>query len=128
MSSTATDGAFFVYLEDVDEQGHVEYVTEGQLRAIHRKLSVQQPPYVTLVPYRTFNRADAMPLVPGEVAELTFDLLPTSYVFKKNHAIRVALAGADKDHFAIVPDEPPTLTFYRTAACPCHIDLPTMPK
>jgi putative CocE/NonD family hydrolase len=128
VSSTATDGAFFVYLEDVDEEGHVEYVTEGQLRAIHRKLSNEQPPYVTLVPYRTFKRADAMPLVPGEIAELTFDLLPTSYVFKRGHAIRVAVAGADKDHFAIIPDEPPTLTFYRTALHPSRISLPTMPR
>ncbi|HNP31326.1 MAG TPA: CocE/NonD family hydrolase C-terminal non-catalytic domain-containing protein, partial [Nitrospirales bacterium] len=26
-------------------------------------------------------------------------LLPTSYQFKKGHRIRIALTGADKDHF-----------------------------
>ena len=34
LSSTATDGALFVYLEDVDENGAVTYVTEGELKAL----------------------------------------------------------------------------------------------
>ena len=128
VSSTAPDGNFFVYLEDVDESGHVDYVTEGQLRAIHRKLSDEEPPYVTVVPYRTFNRADAMSLVSGEVAELTFDLLPTSYVFKEGHAVRVAIAGADSDHFAPAPGTSPTIKCHRDSVHPSHIDLPTMPR
>ena len=128
VSSTAPDGNFFVYLEDVDESGHVDYVTEGQLRAIHRKLSDEEPPYVTVVPYRTFNRADAMPLVSGEVAKLTFDLLPTSYVFKEGHAVRVAIAGADSDHFAPAPGTSPTIKCHRDSVHPSHIDLPTMPR
>ncbi len=33
VSSTAPDGDFFVYLEDVDENGEALLVTEGQLRA-----------------------------------------------------------------------------------------------
>ena len=45
VTSTETDGAFYVYLEDVSPNGHVTYVTEGQLRAIHRKVSTATPPY-----------------------------------------------------------------------------------
>ena len=45
LDSTASDGTFFVYLEDVDERGRVAYVTEGQLRAIHRRISDAVPPY-----------------------------------------------------------------------------------
>jgi predicted acyl esterase len=82
------------------------YVTEGQLRAIHRKLSDEDPPYAQLVPYRTFSRADAAPLVAGEPAELTFDLLPTSYLFQAGHRIRVAVACADRD---TVPSRHPRL-------------------
>ena len=43
VSSTATDGEFFAYLEDVDANSTVTYVTEGELRAIHRKLSMDPP-------------------------------------------------------------------------------------
>ncbi len=127
-SSTAEDGNFFVYLEDVGPRGRVEYVTEGMLRALHRKLSDEPPPFRTPVPYRTFLRADASPLVPDEVAELVFALYPTSYLFKKGHSIRVAVAGADKDHFENNPDAPPTVRFHRSARFPSHIDLPVMSK
>ena len=126
VSSTATDGEFFAYLEDVDAKPKVTYVTEGELRALHRKLSTEPPPYNQVTPYHSFKRADAMPLVPGEVAELVFALQPTSYVFKRGHAIRVALAGADKDHFAVLPGPVPTWDVQRNATYASHMDLPVM--
>ena len=128
VSSTATDGQFFVYLEDVDERGRVLAITDGQLRAIHRKLSDKEPPYRDVSPYHSFERADAMPLVPGEIAELVFDLLPTSYLFRRGHSIRVAVAGADADHFAPLTGDPPTVQVYRGGAHPSHIDLPVIPR
>lgn len=126
VTSTASDGTFFVYLEDVDPRGHVSYVTEGQLRAVHRRLSDAPPPYRQAVPYRTFQRSDAQPLVAGEIAELTFDLLPTSYLFRPGHRIRVAIAGADADHFAILPGGPPTVCVHRSRLHASHIDLPVI--
>ncbi|RJP15303.1 MAG: CocE/NonD family hydrolase [Candidatus Abyssobacteria bacterium SURF_5] len=129
VTSTESDGNFLVYLEDVSPDGHVTYVTEGQLRAIHRKVSDAEPPYRLVVPYHTFKREDAMPLVPGEVAELQFDLLPTSYLYKKGHSIRIAIAGADADHFALLKsDPPPALQFQRNEAYASAIDLPVIPR
>jgi putative CocE/NonD family hydrolase len=129
VSSTASDGNFFAYLEEVGASGDVIYVTEGQLRAIHRKLSEEEGLYRSAVPQRSFEKKDAMPLVPGEVAELVFDLLPTSYLFKKGSSVRVALAGADKDHFALLKQEPaPTLTFHRNRAHASAIALPVVPR
>ncbi len=62
LCSTASDGNVFVYLEDVDPQGRVRYVTEGELRVIHRKLSTKTPPFeLPPVPYRTFRKEDAGP-------------------------------------------------------------------
>ncbi len=129
ITSTADDGNFFVYLEDVASDGHATYITEGQLRALHRKLSDDEPPYPHAVPYRTFKKEAAMPLRPGEVAEMVFDLLPTSYLFKKGHSIRVAVAGADKDHFALrQTDPPPTLQVYRNSAYASAIELPMVDR
>ncbi len=128
ISSTATDGTFFVYLEDVDERGRISFVTEGQLRALHRRLSDATPPYRSPVPfYRTFLRADAQPLVPGEVAELKFDLLPVSYVFRRGHSLRVALAGADADHFLQLGGAP-TIRVYRGGAHASGIVLPVVKR
>jgi len=129
VTSTATDGAFFVYLEDVDETGKVMYITEGMLRAIHRKVSTDPPPYNLLAPYHSFKRKDSMPLVPGEVAELTFGLLPTSVLIKKGHRIRIAIAGHDKDTFARIPAEgTPVITFARNKRYASFVELPLVQR
>jgi len=129
VASTENDGNFFVYLQDVGPDGQIHYVTDGQLRALHRKISEQKPPYTSRVPYRTYKRNDAAALEPGEVAELVFDLLPTSYLFREGHSIRVAIAGADKDHFPLMKvDPPPTLKFYRNNVNASAIDLPVVPR
>ncbi|MBD0325236.1 MAG: CocE/NonD family hydrolase, partial [Pyrinomonadaceae bacterium] len=128
VTSTHKDGAFFVYLEDVDEAGKVTYLTEGQLRAIHRKVSNDAPPYtMPAVPYHTFRKKDAMPLVPTEIAELKFALLPTSVLIRKGHRIRVAIAGQDKSVFARVPaDGTPTISLARNKQYASFIELPTV--
>ena len=105
VTSTHTDGAFFVYLEDVDENGKVTYLTEGELRALHRRVSNEQSPTKLPVPYHTFLKKDAMPLVPGQVAELKVGLQPISALVKKGHRLRVAIAGHDKDTFIRIPAE-----------------------
>lgn len=125
VASTATDGAFFAYLEDVDESGKVTYLTEGELRAIHRKVSTEPAPYRLGVPSHSFKRKDAMPLVPGKVAEIKFGLLPTSVLIRKGHRIRVAIAGHDKSVFARIPAEgTPVITVERNKSRASFIELP----
>ncbi|MBP8000998.1 MAG: CocE/NonD family hydrolase [Chloroflexi bacterium] len=103
IQSTHTDGNFFVYLEAIDEQGHSHYLSEGMLRAIHRQVATEAPPYQQFVPYHSFKRADALPLVPGDVAELTFGLNPISALLRRDWRLRVSLTGADKDTFQQIP-------------------------
>jgi putative CocE/NonD family hydrolase len=126
VSSTHTDGAFIVYLEDVAPDGRVTYITEGQLRAVMRRISEEAPLYRKYGPHRSELRADAMPLVPGEVAEIPIELWATSVLFRKGHRIRVAIAGADKDTFLRYPRDGgvPTITVERNRKRPSRIDLP----
>jgi hypothetical protein len=123
IASSATDGQFFAYLEDVDGQGRVTYVTEGDLRALHRKVSTEAP-YTAPVPYHSYLHKDLELLSPGQPAELDFDMIPTSYLFQKGHSIRIALAGADRDHFDPPSFAPPTVKYFRDATRPSHMTLP----
>lgn len=126
-TSSETDGAFLVYLEDVDESGKVTYLTEGHLRAIHRHITDRQPPFRLFVPHHSFLRADATPIVPGEVAELRFGLLPVSARVRKGHRLRVAIGGHDKDTFARIPgDAFPTITVERNRVHASRIELPVV--
>ena len=127
VASTEPDCAFYVYLEDVDEQGHVTYVTEGQLRAIHRKISAEPPPYRLQVPYHSFKEADALPLVPGELSEVTFGLLPTSVLIRKGHRLRLGIAGHDEGTFVRIPASgTPVWTVARNRVHASYIDLPVV--
>ncbi len=114
MTSTTDDPRIFAYLEDVTPDGTVHYVTEGQLRAIHRRLSDDKPASHGPMPYRTFRRDDHRDAPPGELLELEFDLLPTSYLFARGHAIRLCLAGEDVDHFERGPAATHTVRTHRS--------------
>ena len=132
VDSNAADGALFGYLEDVWPNGEVRYVTEGDLRLIHRAVGTS-PLAGDPVPFHSFLLADARPMIPGETTEVTFDLLPTSYLFKAGHAIRLALAGADAGIFAEIPaaspqhpaPRPPVYSFHRDRAHASRLVLPT---
>ena len=124
--STHDDGLFIAYLEDVAPDGRVTYITEGQLRGVMRRVADEPPLYRKIGPHHSELRADAMPLIPGEVAELTFELWATSVLIKKGHRLRIAIAGADKDTFARYPLDGgvPTIAVERNARYPSRIVLP----
>jgi putative CocE/NonD family hydrolase len=128
VSSTHEDGAFYVYLEDVGPDGRVSYLTEGLLRAIHRRTAdPATAPYVPLGVFHTFKKADALPLVPGETAEIAITLLPVSTVFKKGHSLRLAVAGHDDSLKDRYPRQgTPVLTVERSSTHPSHVLLPVM--
>jgi putative CocE/NonD family hydrolase len=127
LASSHTDGAFFVYLEDVDPNGPVRYITEGVLRGIHRKVSVDPSPWTRPTPYHSFRSEDAQPLVPGEVAELALGMHPTSVLFRAGHRIRIAIAGHDASAFRRVPAEgTPEILVQRNSRFPSYIELPVV--
>jgi putative CocE/NonD family hydrolase len=126
ITSTAQDGNFFVYLEDVTETGFPLHY-RGVLRASHRAISA--PPYNNLgLPYHRSYAEDLADL-PGQPVELVFDLLPTSYAFDVGHRIRVTITCADK-YNALTPElnPPPTVSLYRDADHASHIVLPIIPN
>ncbi len=129
VASTISDSAFFIYLEDIDEAGKVTYLTEGELRAIHRKVSKDKPPYWMIVPYHSFKKKDAMPLVAGQTSEINFGLWPVSVLIKKGHRIRVAIAGHDKSVFARYPATgTPVFTVERNKRNASFIELPVIKR
>jgi hypothetical protein len=124
MSSTTQDAAVHVYLEELLPDGQIRYITEGVLRASHRRVS--EAPYPTVDTYHSHLRRDAKPLVPGEVVTLVIDMLPTSYLFKAGNRFQVSIAGADQDNFERVPNDGsiPVFRVHKSALYPSRIELP----
>lgn len=129
VSSTASDGAFYVYLEDVAPGGKVTYITEGQLRALHRRITNEDHGRAILGPAHSHLRKDGAPLRPGETAELKIGMYATSVLVRKGHRIRIAIAGHDAANFARVPaDGEPEIEVYRDAVHASYVELPAKPR
>lgn len=125
LSSTQTDGAVIVYLESVAPDGVVTMLSEGGLRLIHRKVSNKPPPYPQFGPYHTFDKEDALAMPIGEKVEVGFECLPLSVKIQKGHALRVAIAGHDRDCFDRLPETGEVaLNIFRNANEPSFIDIP----
>jgi putative CocE/NonD family hydrolase len=126
VSSTAGNGDYFAYLEEVDPAGGSAYVTEGAAKASFR--AVGTAPYDNLgLPYHRGYQEDVAAPKPGEAVELVFDLQPTSIVFDAGQRIRLTITCADKDN-AETPalDPAPTVTVYRDGKRPSRITLPVV--
>ncbi|CAN5904371.1 CocE/NonD family hydrolase [soil metagenome] len=94
ITSSAPDANLFVLLEDVAPDGTVTVVTDGRQKASLRKLNPSPWPLLGLPWHRSWKE-DAADLKAGEPAQVTFDLLAASYVFKAGHRIQITVAGAD---------------------------------
>ena len=129
VSSSAEDGEFDCYLEEVDADGTVRYLTDGVMKASHRKRGT--PFYEKLgLPWSSSTKADvdaAEPLTTS-VAELTFDLQPTANLFEAGHRIRIVITGADAHTNLTIPlAPPPDLTVWHGGDRASHVVLPMIP-
>jgi predicted acyl esterase len=127
-SSSADDGEFLVYLQEVDADGRVHYLSEGLMRASHRILG--DPPYDFLgLPWSESSRTSidaAKPLNIGPTS-LAFDMKPVANRFEKGHRIRVVVAGADSDGTLTLPYVPaPEQQVFVGGASPSLIEFPLL--
>ena len=123
LATEAPDLDVFIYVEDVTSEGTSRYVTEGTLRASHRKLG--DAPFKTLgLPWHSHFESDLMQIPPKEPVELVFALLPTSYRFAAGDRIRITVAFADADNFETPVLAPaPTVDLLRGAAHASYVEL-----
>ncbi|HUH97757.1 MAG TPA: CocE/NonD family hydrolase [Anaerolineales bacterium] len=126
LSTAAPDLDVFAYLEEVDPGGRSTYVTEGDLRASHRKLS--PAPFNNFgLPYQSHLQGDQLPLPDGKPFELAFSLLPSSFQFHIGDRIRITVAFADTGNFDTpVLEPPPTLQLLRNPLHPSYVEIPIL--
>jgi putative CocE/NonD family hydrolase len=129
LKSTHEDGMIIVHFEFIDKKGKIHWVSDGQLRLTHRKLSTEEPIYKVAIPYHSHKSKDIEPMPVGEITEIKFALYPTSILIQQGCRLRIAIAGADKDTFARYPEEGvPSLTIERNQGHASFLELPIIKK
>jgi putative CocE/NonD family hydrolase len=125
LRSTTADCALYVYLEAVAPDGKVIYITEGQLRALHRQETSRDLGRVILGPRHSYERADGKELVPGENAEMRIGLFATSVLVPRGYRLRIAVAGHDVSTFERIPaDETPVIMVQANSTFPSLAVIP----
>ncbi|MDX1383306.1 MAG: CocE/NonD family hydrolase [Thermoanaerobaculia bacterium] len=129
VTSSHDDGDFFAYLEEIDAEGRSHYVSEGVLRASHRKTST--PPFDNLgLPFHRSYPEDIAKMKPGEPTQLAFDLMGTAIVIDAGHRIRITIAGADARNFQLHPDpngkDAPDIEVLRGGETASYVELPVL--
>ncbi len=140
-SSTSDDADFYVYLEDVDEDGNAVLVPEGVLTVGFAATYDND----TMISGGTTN-VDVLPdliwhgfeeaqyvediLADGAIVEFAITLFPTSWTFLEGHSIRVTIARVNTPTFATndALDEDTVVTIYRDEEHQSRITLPVIPK
>lgn len=147
-SSTADDGDFFFYLEDVAPDGEAVLVTEYQHRAGFARLrsnnemvpagsGVDVKPEL---PWHGFKQADydGQVFAGGRVVEVVTALYPTAWRFRRGHSIRLSIAAADWPAFELHPqlsprnrpdasdNTVPVVTIHRGGPHASRIELPVV--
>ncbi|MCP4302086.1 MAG: CocE/NonD family hydrolase [Gammaproteobacteria bacterium] len=148
VSSSEAYGDFYVFLEDVDEQGTSLMVTEGQLRAGWKNLHdndemIDNSPLDVKpdLPWHGYEKDQwtDQALADGEIVKLTIDLAPTSWTVRRGHRIRIAIAGSNYPNYSLHPqlspsnnpEAPdtiaPTIKVHWGAEHPSRVVLPIIP-
>ncbi len=108
VSSTATVASFAVRLSDACESGAVTLVTKGAMNATR---------------WKSYSEPEA--LVPGKIYPLEIELNPTSWIFERNHRIRLSISSSDWPNMWPTPD-PANNSIFMSKTRPSHIILPTV--
>lgn len=127
VSSDATDGPLFAYLEDVAADGAIAMVSEGRLKASLRTLNPAPYKLPAGMPWHGFYQADVKPLLPGVPVRMVFELMPVSHIFKAGHRYRLTLTGADpREKLRTRIDPAPTWTIHASPKLASQLVLPVV--
>lgn len=125
IDSSTDDANIFAYLEDIAPDGKVTVVTEGRLKASMRKEATAPWKMPKAVPWHRNFVEDSQPLIPHEAVNLRFDMLPTSWEFKKGHRIQVSVTGSDyRERLRAFSEQQQKITIYSGKQYQSQIILP----
>jgi hypothetical protein len=109
-SSTAQVATFVAKLADVAPDGSSALIVDGSLNGTRRQ-----------------SLTDPQPMKPEEIYELNVPMMPTGWVLKPGHRLRLAISGADFPNLWPTPEKA-RLSVYRDAKRPSRVILPVVPE
>ncbi|MEV6067161.1 CocE/NonD family hydrolase [Nocardia sp. NPDC052001] len=135
-SSTGTDAAFQVWLDDVAPDGSAVNITGGSQLASQRILNEDKtwrtPDGTVYAPEHVLLRENQRLLTPGEVVQVDIKLRPTFYRLEPGHALRLRISTGTFPSTMPIPTDLPRLLgtsqqVQRNSVWPSSLVLPLAP-
>lgn len=99
MSTTNTEAAIAVRVDDVDAFGIATPISTGLMSAAHRVVDPSRSRYVKGVmiqPWHPFTEATRLAVVPGQPMLVPVEVFPAAALVRKGHKLRIAISASNQ--------------------------------
>jgi len=99
LSTTKTDAAVSVRVDDLDPLGVATPISTGLLSVAHRAVDVSRSRYikgVMIQPWHSFTVSAKLPVVPGQAMLVPVEVFPAAALIRKGHKLRIAISASNQ--------------------------------
>ena len=136
MSSTATEAALSVRVDDVGSDGIARPITNGLMSAAFRAVDTTRSRYlrgVMIQPWHPYTLASKQLLVPGQAVKVPVEIFPAAAVIKKGHKLRISVSASNQaqgvwNYASQTLANGGVTTIYNDATRPSSVVLPVLPN
>lgn len=99
MSTTKTEAALSVRVDDVDALGVATPISTGLMSASHRAVDASRSRYVKGVmiqPWHPFTASAKLAVVPGQAMLVPVEVFPAAALIRKGHKLRIAISASNQ--------------------------------
>ncbi|SIO72997.1 hypothetical protein SAMN05444172_9500 [Burkholderia sp. GAS332] len=135
ISTTASDAALSVRVDDVDSNGNATPLTNGTQTASLRAVDTTRSRYMNglmIQPWHPYTQASVQAVGSGNAVMVPVEIFPTSAMIAQGHSLRVAVGASDLPQG--IPPIPTllnslagVLTIYSDATHPSSVVVPVVP-
>lgn len=135
VSTTRTEAAVAVRIDDVDAFGKATPISTGLLSVAHRAVDNARSRYVNGVmvqPWHPFTVAAKMAVIPGQPMLVPVEVFPAAALVRKGHKLRIAISSSNQAQ-GVWPTPQQALangnvsTIHNDPAHPSSVVLPVVP-
>ena len=135
MSTTATEAALSVRVDDVDLFGNVTPLTNGLQAASYRAVDTTRSRYINGVmiqPWHPFTAASVLPVIPGEPMLVPVEIFPAAALVRAGHILRIAISSSNQAQGVwtnpqLAKAKGNVTTIYNSPTYPSSVVLPVVP-
>ncbi|MDE2419604.1 MAG: CocE/NonD family hydrolase [Gammaproteobacteria bacterium] len=135
LSSTGSQAAVAVRVDDVDALGIATPITTGLMSANYRAVDTSRSRYMNgmmIQPWHPFTAASAQPLVAGQPVMVPVEIFPAAALIRAGHKLRVSISASNQtEGIWTLPMQSKangnTTTIYNDVSHPTSVVLPVVP-